>query len=368
MSTIKSNIFKIILGMILIGGGVVLAIVNQMTYKGIKVIEWDNYYNENNIAFFYEDFSNKKIKFLEDTYNLKETTKDEKSELDKAIKITKIANKIVEYDDIESKNLNSAYEILVEKGDRKKVSNRDLAIITRDMLNSIGINSRIGIYRSGDAQFKAKYEYYIVEFWSQEYSKWIAIDCIDQGYFMKGDNKLSAIEVLTNNFRDISYLGKSSQKDYKNKLKRYLDSYSLQIDNTILKEKSNSYVTYIKDNDALEIKYINKVAPPTIFTTETKLFEKSPYERRIGTDEKAYLILSLMNSKNEETNEKLVELIIAGFKDGSVIKDCYININGEGYEPIEKYKKIELRKGKTRIELSLDGQTTISNVYISREK
>ncbi|MBE6071383.1 MAG: hypothetical protein E7208_05435 [Clostridium butyricum] len=368
MSTMKSNIFKIILGLIIIVGGVVLAIVNQMTYKGIKVVEWDNYYNENNIAFFYEDLSNDKIKFLEDTYHLKEAIKNEKSELEKAINITKIANKIVEYDDIESKNLNSAYDILVEKGDRKKVSNRDLAIITRDMLNSIGINSRVGIYRSGNAQFKAKSKYYIVEFWSQEYSKWVAIDCIDQGYFMKDNTKLSAIEVLTNNFRDISYLGKSSQKDYKNKIKKYLDSYSLQIDNTILNKKSNSYVTYIKDTDALELKYINEFAPPTIFTQETKLFEKSPYERRIGTDEKAYLILSLMTSKNEETKEKLTELIIAGFKDGSIVKDCYININGEGYKQVEKYTKIELKKGKTRIELSLDGQTTISNVYITREK
>lgn len=368
MSKMRTNSFKIILGAIIVFGGAILGIVNQMSYKGIKVAKWDNYYNESNVAFFYEDFSSDKIKFLEDTYHLKEATKDEKSDLDKVIKITNIVNKIVEYDDVENMNLNSAYDILVEKGDRKKVSNKDLAIITRDMLSSIGISSRVGVYRSSNAQFKEKSQYYIVEFWSTEQSKWIAIDCIDQGYFVNGKTKLSAIEILTNNFKDVSYLGKSSQKDYKNKIKKYLDSYSLQIDNTILNEKSNSYVTYLKDKDALELKYINGFAPPTIFTEETKLFEKSPYERRIGTDEKAYLILSLMNSKNEEKNETITEIIIAGFKDGSVIKECYVNIDGKGYEKINSYTKTELKKGKTSIELSLDGKTPISSVEIVKEK
>ena len=368
MSTMKANIFKIILGTVVVFGGALLGIVNQMSYKGIKVEKWDNYYNESNIVFFYEDFSSDKIKFLEDTYHLKEATKDEKTDLDKAIKITNIVNKIVEYDDIESKNLNSAYDILVEKGDGKKVSNKDLAIITRDMLSSIGINSRVGIYRSKNAQFKEKSQYYIVEFWSRQYGKWIAVDCIDQGYFVNGDTKLSAIEVLTNNFKDVSYLGKSSQKDYKNKLKKYLDSYSLQIDNTILYDKSNSYVTYLKDKDALELKYINGFAPPTIFTEETKLFEKSPYEGRIGRDEKAHLILSLINSKNEESNESMTEVIIAGFKDSGVIKECYVNIDGKGYEKINSYTNTELKKGKTSIQLSLDGQTPISSVEINREK
>ena len=368
MSKMKTNMVKIILGAIIVFGGAVLGIVNQISYKGIKVTEWDNYYNENNIVFFYEDFSNNKIKLLEDTYHLKEATKDEKTDLDKVIKITNIVNKIVEYDDVESKNLNSAYDILVENGDKKKVSNKDLAIITRDMLSSIGINSRVGIYRSSNAQFKEKSQYYIVEFWSGEYSKWVAVDCIDKGYFVSGDTKLSAMEVLTSHFKDVSYLGKSSQKDYKNKIKKYLDSYSLQIDNTIDNNKSNSYVTYLKDKDALELKYINKFVPPTIFTEETKLFEKSPYERRIGTDEKAYLILSLINSKNEENNESITEVIIAGFKDGSVIKECYVNINGKGYEKVNSYTNVELKKGKTTIELSLDGQTPISSVEIDKEK
>ena len=88
MSTMKANIFKIILGTVVVFGGALLGIVNQMSYKGIKVEKWDNYYNESNIVFFYEDFSSDKIKFLEDTYHLKEATKDEKTDLDKAIKIT----------------------------------------------------------------------------------------------------------------------------------------------------------------------------------------------------------------------------------------------------------------------------------------
>lgn len=368
MSTIKSNIFKIIIGTIILFGGIILGIVNQMSYKGIKVTKWDNYYNENNIVFFYENPLNDKIKILQETYNLKEAAKEQKSDLEKVIKIVEIANKIAEYDDIESRNLNSAYDIIAEKGTQKKVANKDLAIIVRDMLSSIGYDSRVGIYRSSNAQFKQKSQYYIVEFWSRDYSKWIAIDCIDKGYFMKGNTKLSALEVLTSNLRDVAYLGKSSQKDYKNKLNKYLNSYSLQIDNTILNNKSNSYITYLKHKEALELKYIGEFAPPTIYTEQAKLFEKSPYKRRIGIDEKAYLILSLINSKNKDNDKNITEVIIAGFKDGRIIKDSYININNNGYEKIDKYKKIELKKGKTLIDLSLDGEIPISSVEINKEK
>ena len=368
MNNMRKNMVKILLSIIIICCCVILCILNSITHKGIILENWNDYYNENNIVFFYEDFSNEKIKVLEDMFDLKKISEDTMEELDKALEIVKICNKIVEYDDVNNYDGNSAYDILKEKGENKKVSNHDLAVITRDMLNAVNIKSRIGVFRSGDAQFKERYEYYIVEFWSVKYSKWIALDCIDAGYFMHGNTKLSAIEILNNKFRDVSYLGNSTQKNYKNKLNAFLDSYSIDIDNTIASGRSNSCVTYVKDEKALQIKYNNIFAKPTIFTTENILFEKSPYDRRVGSDEKSYIILSLNNKQDKESDEAITELIIAGFKDGKVMDDFYLNINGGGYEEVKRYKVVQLEKGIMKIELSCDGQNVCSSLNIDKQK
>lgn len=370
MRSMKANKIKIYFGVFLLAIAIGLTILNVFNTKGINIKSWDNYYNENNIIFFYDEMPDEKLNKLNETYKVKEHIDGETSEIEKVLKIVDIVNTIVEADDVKESGFRNGYDILLQKTVSKKASNKDMAIITRDLLSSVGIKSRIGVFRGKNAQFDRKSEYYIVEYWSNQYTKWIVVDFLDKGYFLEGDNKLSAIEVLTKGLKNISYLGESSQRDYKNKLNKYMASYSLAIENSSYQIRSNCYVTYLKNKDALIIKYKDTFAPPTVFTEEIKLFEKSPFDKAVGSDEKAYILLSGLTSKPSDENskdEKALKFLVAGFKDDKVISSYYLNINGAGYEEIKEYKEIELEKGTTKIELSLDGQTTLSSVVIERE-
>lgn len=371
----RSNInkIKIILGILLLASAIVMSIMNAKTLKGIDVVSWDNYYNENNIVFFYENPLDEDLKILDSTYKVNELVKGETSEIDKVLKTVDILNSIVECDDVKETESRSGYKILLEKGKSKKVSKRDMAIIERDLLATTGLNARIGIFRRHNAQFVKNPEYYVVEYWSSKYNKWIMIDFLDRGYFLEGDNKLSAVEVLTKDIKRIAYLGKNSQKDYKNEIKEYLNSYSLPIDNTTSASKSNSYITYVKDNNSVEIKLENKFLPPTIFTEELKLFEKSPFDKQIATDEKAYIILGKSSGKSNENShsskdENAIRLVVGGFKDDKIMEKYYLNINDSGYEEVNRYKEIDLNQGITKIELSLDGINKISSIVIDKGK
>ena len=52
MSILNKNRFKILCGIFLLTGGILLTIMNLISNKGVEIVKWDNYYNENNIVFF----------------------------------------------------------------------------------------------------------------------------------------------------------------------------------------------------------------------------------------------------------------------------------------------------------------------------
>ncbi len=346
--------------------------INQV--KEFEVLTWDNYYNENNITFFYDDENNEEIKSLDSTYKVKELLNESNEEIDKVLKSIDILNSICQYDDIDDLNQKSAYDILKNLGGRKKVSAKDMAIIERDLLASYGFKSRVGVYRMKDAAFEPKYNYYVIEYWSNENNKWVMIDPLDRGYFRERDTLLSATEVMNKEFNPLFYVGKTKEKEYKKNFKKYLDSYSIQIDNTVKNNKSNTLITYIKNEKALEIKFKDKFAPPTIFTQDTKLFEKSPEDNRVGQDEKAYLILMEKqdlvkitdNNQGKEQNKNSIFMILGAFKDGKIMDEYYLSTNNSDYEKIKKYKEVEIPKGETELNLSIDGINSISKIILRK--
>ena len=363
--SMRTNKIKIICGAIFFIIALILSIMNALSDKGLQVKEWNNYYTENNIVFFYED-NNAIFKKLNSTYKISEAISGEAKETDKVLKVVELVNSIVEYDDVADSDLDNAYDILESKKDEKKTSLKDMAIITRDMLASVNIYSRVGTFRKKDSQFSNKYEYSVIEYWSKENNKWIMIDVKDQGVFYDKDDKLAAIEVLNKGLSKVSYLGNTAQKDYKNNLSKYLSTYSIAIDNTAYDKKSNSYVTYVGEKGKVELKYKNKYAYPSIYTHDTKLFGLSPFNHQHGSDKGAYIILSL--KEETENNEKIDTAIIGGFKDASIINKYYLNINNQGFEEVNKYKQIRLNKGITTIKLSLDGVNTVSSITLKNNK
>lgn len=380
MSILNKNRFKILCGIFLLTGGILLTIMNLISNKGVEIVKWDNYYNENNIVFFYEDHINEKLDLINSTYGIKEQVNSEKSEINKVLKAFDIVRSKISVANVENTGLNNGYDILSMKTQSNKTSFRDMAIVARDFLNCLGIRSRIGVFRKGQTKYHSDVEYYVIEYWSTEDNKWVMVDFSDGGYFEDDkSNKLSAIEVINSNIKKVSYMGNTSQLDYKNNISKYFDSYTLSIENSSEKKRSNCNVTYIKNESAVEYKIKNVFTPPTVFTKETKLFEKSPFDKLVGSDEKAYLLVCGSISNNEEedknpNNKKTKEkekkennIFVAAFKDDKVLKSYYLNINGQGYEQVENNKEVKLENGSNTIELSLDGQNTMTSVVIEKK-
>lgn len=333
--------------------------------KDIQVIEWSNIYNGNNIELFYQNIENiskvEAFSTLDKTYKIKELTEGIDSEIDKVLKTTEILNTIVEADDVSDLSFNSALDILTDLGTRKKVSLRDMAIIQRDLLVSAGFYARVGEFKKANPLLESKPSYYVVEYFSPTNNKWIMIDFLEESYFKSNDEYLSAIDFIKTNKKDLTYFGDNDLDTYYKQIKNYLSSYTVSIDNTITKTKSNSDLTYITSDKDIDLKKNNKYTNPTIFTENVDLFNKRPNsEISEEKDENPYIILQ----KKFTDDKKDLTFTLGAFQNGTTINEYYINFNGENIKVTSKYKEINLIQGRNTIELSLDNSNFSKKIVI----
>lgn len=362
----KIGFFRVLILVGIIGLCGLLYFKHFKADKGLRVTEWDNIYNENNISLFYEDINNKSANLakLDKTYNVSNLITKSNSELDQALQTIDIVNSIVNFDDVQDSLANDAYGILSEKGENKKVSDRDMAIIERDMLLTAGFKSRVGEFRKEKPQFQKKPNYYVVEFWSTDYNKWIMLNFKDRGYLEKSGVPLSSIEVLGESLKKLTYMGKSSQNEFRSKFNGYNSSYSIAIDNTLAMKKSNTYITYCSSKKDIDMKVKNSSIPSTIYTTEKQLFTMNPNEVPGGKDSKAYIVIM----KKPMESSQSYSYVLGAFQNGSIVKDYYLRVNDDEMQKVDKYKELELAEGTNKIELSLDGNNVISKIVIERDK
>ncbi|GAB6167576.1 lipoprotein [Clostridium carnis] len=335
----------------------------------LKVKKWDNIYNESNIVYYFSNEKDTKVKVLNDMYKIKSNIKGEKGLLNKALKVVDILQDTVEFDDVDNSKGINGYDILKEKNGAKKVSARDMAIIYRDFLSSVGFTARIGEFRNINTKSSKQNSYYVVEYWSEEDNKWIMIDFIDRGYFDVEGFTCSSMEVLDGEIRNFNYTGKSDRKDYIPKLKKSLYTYTIMIDNTFDMQKSNSYITYIKNVQDISLKFKGGYIQPTIFTENKDLINKNPIDNIIGKDEKAYLILLKKSEDSNRNNEEEAEsFVVGGFKDGKIMDKYYVRESSEEkFREVSKYSDILIKKGRNTIELSLDGENVISMIEVQKK-
>ena len=354
--------FILVLLIIIIG----VAFIFRNKYKeGLTVKSWDNIYNENNISFFYSNIEDEKIKIMKQTNNVGEKVKDEKDVLKKALKAIDVLNEIITFDDISSTNRINGFDILKDKGASKKASARDLGLIYRDVLESIGYTARLGEFKRINTSFNKEKSYYIVEYWSKEYNKWIMIDFIDKGYFDNQGFPCSAMDLLDIDIRNLNYTGNTDRSDYIPMLKKALYTYTISIDNTTDMAKSNSYITYVKDKKDIALTFKGSYLPPTIFTENKDLMNKNPIEESTSKDEKAYIILMKKQEGSSDGKDGKESFIIGAFKDGKIIDDYYIRENDGEFVNVKKYKDISLAKGSNIIELSLNGKDVMNKIEMN---
>lgn len=342
------KLLKIIIVAALLGG------VGYAIYDLIKPKEkyeiklWDNIYNGDSIALFYEEGKDLRIEMLRAIYNLDKIAKED-DEIKYILKIVEAAGEVVTLGDVNDTKALNGYDIIRLTGEKKTVSEKDMSIIIRDFITSAGYNARIGEIRCSKKDEDKYDRYYIVEYYSDKYKKWIAIDIVDGGYFTFENTPCSGVELVERKKTELKYIGNISSEEYFSNKKNLFKSYTIMIDNTVDRIKSNSVITYITSKEDIALTYGDETLMPTIYTENTALFTQSPEVELVTEDDKAYIILM----KSEE--EDVERFVVGGFKDGSIMDEYYVGRNDGSFEKVNEYFEVELIKGENMISISCDG-------------
>ena len=342
---------------------VVLGGLGYGIYDSVKPKEkyeiklWNNIYNGDSIALFYEEESDLRIEMLRALYNLDKIDKGD-DEINYILKVSEVASKVVTLDNVDDTKALNGYDIIRLIGEKRIVSAKDMAIIVRDFITSVGYDARIGEIRCSKKD-EDKYDiYYIVEYYSNKYNKWIAVDIVDGGYFTFENTPCSGVELVERKKSELRYIGNMSEEEYFSNKKNLFKSYTIMIDNTVDRIKSNSVITYITSKEEIALTYANESLMPTIYTENTALFTKSPEVELVAEDDKAYIILM----KSEE--EGVERFVVGGFKDGSIISEYYVGRNDGSFEKVNEYFEVELIKGENMISISCDGISEDARIEI----
>lgn len=342
---------------------VVLGGLGYGIYDSVKPKEkyeiklWNNIYNGDSIALFYEEESDLRIEMLRALYNLDKIDKGD-DEINYILKIAEAASKVVTLDNVDDTKALNGYDIIRLIGEKRIVSAKDMAIIVRDFITSVGYDARIGEIRCSKKD-EDKYDiYYIVEYYSDKYNKWIAVDIVDGGYFTFENTPCSGVELVEKGISQLKYIGKVSSEEYFSDKKDLFKSYTIMIDNTVDRVKSNSVITYITSKNEITLTYGDKALMPTIYTENRELFTKAPNAEGEVEDDKAYIILM----KSEE--EGVERFVVGGFKNGKIMDEYYVGRSNGTFEKVNEYFELELIKGKNMISISCDGVNEDARIEI----
>lgn len=319
---------------------------------------WNNIYNGDSIALFYEEESDLRIEMLRALYNLDKIDKGD-DEINYILKVSEVASKVVTLDNVDDTKALNGYDIIRLIGEKRIVSAKDMAIIVRDFITSVGYDARIGEIRCSKKD-EDKYDiYYIVEYYSNKYNKWIAVDIVDGGYFTFENTPCSGVELVEKGVSQLKYIGKVSSEEYFSDKKDLFKSYTIMIDNTVDRVKSNSVITYITSKNEITLTYGDKALMPTIYTENRELFTKAPNSEGEVEDDKAYIILM----KSEE--EGVEKFVVGGFKNGKIMDEYYVGRSNGTFEKVNEYFELELIKGKNMISISCDGVNEDARIEIT---
>ena len=328
-----------------------------------KIEKWDNLYSGNNIKFYYIDDSVAEIATLKSKYKVDTLVDENSSEIMKCIDINKWLHEKGEITLSDMDTNKDAEELLNILISEKKVSQKDYNTILQELLSSIGIKVRIGEYRLDG-------NYSVLEVWDSNFNKWIMFDAVTGGYFKKGDEPLSAIQVLN---EDLSQLKVSSGEDRAlekksiKSLNKCLGTYSIRIDNSKYEGSIiNSYITYIKDIKNAQLEASQGYIPPTIFVDNESLFSISPYEEYVNdeSDEIPTIIFAKKNIKDDD--ESYTKFTLGAFMNSVMMEEFYVRINQGEFIKVDTYYNLSIEKGVTTIEISLDGINPLRQIVIKK--
>jgi len=341
----------------------------ESSKKSLEVTKWDNVYEGKNIHFYYEDFTNSQIEELNRLYQLNGTIGSQGDELERAIQITKWIHTKMQYSQGSVSTKEDVIEILKEKETSPKASDREFSIVFNQVCTALGIYARRGEFRVKNAEIAKGRDYYKVnEIWSDKYNKWIMVDPSEGVYITKENIPLSAMEVIESKLENIEVKGIENSKDYISKLRNFIYSYTINIDNKIYgSKKSNSYITYLPNGELPELKFKQGYAPPSIYVYNSSLFTISPKVNYVDDNSDTVPTMIIMKKVVDENKNDNKTFVVGVFKNSVMVDTYYLKINDQEWEKVAKYKEITLNKGSNTISLSLDGNEVIREIVIDKK-
>jgi hypothetical protein len=368
----KSRPFAFILGV-----GIIAAVLSLLIFRGdfresfdynVKITKWDNIYEGSNIQFYYMTKDNVKLVDLKNKYSLDKVVSEASNDLEKALAMVQWLNRRAEVKPTAMESKKTVDEMITALEINKVISLKEYNAILEEALSSIGVICRTGEFRaSNNTKLKDEINYCTLEVWSRAHGKWVMVDGRVEGYLTKADIPLSAIDIINVNHKEITSENIKEPKKYLKYLSNYLSTYTTKVDNNKYNEpKSNSYITFVKNEEDIQLETLIGYLQPTIFVKEEKLFNINPevVYHNDESDKKPTIILAKRNTKDD--NEEYVKFTIGTFIHSYMIDNYYISINGKEYTPVETYYDLSLPLGITTISLSLDGKTKIRSIELQR--
>ncbi|MCJ7687772.1 MAG: hypothetical protein MUO60_00360, partial [Clostridiaceae bacterium] len=358
----KNNILGRILILIIIIAAVILwnfKFKNGVVQEGLIITKWDNFYNGDNIHFYYMNPQNENLVKLNVKYGLNNLIDNKADELDNSIKIMKFLNEKVKAKSTSMSSYKNTLEIMEVAFDGGEISDSDYVAMYEECLASVGIKARRGILRSTDNKIKGKSYFNICEIWSDKYKKWIMIDGVNGYYMEKEGIPLGAIEIINMGIEKVEIYDLKDTSKYIKSMKNYYESYSIYVDNNKYGElKSNSQITYLKDKQLPKIETKEGFTQPTIFVNSPKVFNISPkiqYENG-GKDKVPTLIFAKKDLKND--TKEVQNFTVGAFINSYMLTNYFISVNGSDYKKVDTYFELQIIEGTNSIKLSQDGKSS----------
>jgi hypothetical protein len=334
---------------------------------GLKVTKWDNFYSGDNIHFYYLSPQNESLSKLKTTYGLNKFVDNKVDQLDNSIKIMRFLNEKVKAQSTSMTSDKNALEIMELAFGGSKISDSDYTTIYEECLASIGINVRKGILRTNDKKVKGKSYFSVCEIWSDKYKKWIMIDGVNGCYMTEKEIPLSAIEIVSKGIAKVEITLLKDSSKYIKKMSNYYESYTISVDNNKYGElKSNSKITYLKDEQLPRIETKEGFIEPTIFVRSPQVFKISPTIQYVNTNKEKMptLIFAKRDLKND--TKGVANFTVGAFMNSYMLSDYFISINGSDYIKVDTFYDLQIKQGINTIKLSQDGKTLAREVIIEK--
>lgn len=340
----------------------------KMKPPAITFEAFDNMYDGKYVKFYYDDLSDMNIVKIKTDYEIEKNVKLEGTELERALLLSEFLASKIQYNKKSPYDTTDISTLISKSFSGQKLNCKDYNIVFANFIKALGFQSRVVELYQNETK-KEPPVFSLTEIYIPSIAKWVAFDPVNKLYFAK-DVPLSAIEVIEQGLPTVN-LSREEKKYVKN-YGMYFLNLRIQIDNNYFSpKKSNSYIMYLKENDLPQLTINTKQLSSTIYTHDRDVFTYAPLtkeeatkELQIPRDEKPTLILSLKN-----TGKELPIINGAAFKDSVNIKNYYIKVDDGQWGVIDNYFTLTLNpSSKTKIQLSLDGNTVLREILISNTK